>query len=152
MADEQSKNACQYILESPHETQDIFEIPGVTTLPELLTWQAQRRGDAALFSFRSQPGASLTTISYGQAHDKSVQLANTLYSLSLNPESSTGNPVVGIWFEKSIELHLAIFASTISGAAWLPFDADAPAARVATCLGDSKACSKFSSFQSYASC
>ena len=49
-------------------------------------------------------------------------------------------PVVGIWLERSIDLHLAILGTTISGAAWLPFDADAPATRVRTCLEDSNAC------------
>jgi non-ribosomal peptide synthetase component F len=37
-------------------------------------------------------------------------------------------------------LHFALLATTISGASWLPFDADASAARVTACLEDSKAC------------
>jgi len=127
-----------YILQSQHTTRDALAIQGVTTLPELFKWQAQRRCDATLFSFRIQPDASLTTVSYAEAYEKCSQLANSLYSFHQN--SGIESPVVGIWLEKSIDLHLAILATTISGATWLPFDADAPAARVTACLEDSKAC------------
>jgi non-ribosomal peptide synthetase component F len=127
-----------YILQSQHMPRDALAIQDVTTLPELFKWQAQRRCDAPLFSFRSSPDASLTIISYAKAYATSCQLANSLHSIHQVP--GIENPVVGIWLERSIDLHLAILATTISGAAWLPFDADAPAARVTACLQDSKAC------------
>jgi non-ribosomal peptide synthetase component F len=131
-----------YILRSQHTTRDCLNTPDVTTLPELFRWQAQRRRDATLFSFRIQPGASLITVSYAEAYRTSSQLAHSLHKLHQNSTSieSTEIPVVGVWLERSIELHLAILATTISGATWLPFDADAPAARVTACLKDSKAC------------
>jgi non-ribosomal peptide synthetase component F len=127
-----------YILQSQHTTRDSLTIQDVTTLPELFKWQAQRRCDATLFSFRISPGANLTTVSYAEAYETSSQLANSLHSFHQN--SSTESPVVGIWLERSIDLHLAILATTIYGATWLPFDADAPAVRVTACLEDSKAC------------
>jgi len=68
----------------------------------------------------------------------SSQLAHTLKNFY--PIPSIESPVVGIWLEKSIDLHLTVLATTISGATWLPFDADAPAARVTACIEDGKAC------------
>jgi non-ribosomal peptide synthetase component F len=46
---------------------------------------------------------------------------------------------VAIWLDKSIELHLAILATTFAGAPWLPFDQEVPVDRVSTCLDDSSA-------------
>lgn len=127
-----------YILQSQHATRDDLAIENVATLPELFRWQARRRGDATLFSFRSQHGEDLRTVSYTEAYETSSRIASSLHEL--HRDSSIDSPVVGIWLEKSIDLHLAILAATVSGAAWLPFDADAPSARVNVCLGDSKAC------------
>lgn len=44
--------------------------------------------------------------------------------------------VVGLWMPRGIDLLVAQIAITLSGAAWLPFDADAPIDRIATCLTD----------------
>ncbi len=44
--------------------------------------------------------------------------------------------VVGLWMPRGIELLVAQIAISISGAAWLPFDAEAPVDRIATCLAD----------------
>ncbi|CZS96411.1 uncharacterized protein RCO7_04905 [Rhynchosporium graminicola] len=126
-----------YILHSEHTSKDSLTIPNVTTLPELFSWQAHQRQDATLFSFRSPQDNTLTAISYIDAYNKSSRLANNLHALYGNSNGKA--PVVGIWLEKSIDLHLAILTTTISGATWLPFDADAPPARVATCLEDSHA-------------
>ena len=103
-----------YILQSQHTAREPLAIQNVTTLPNLFKWQAQRRCDATLFSFRIQPGADLTTISYAEAYETSSRLANCLHRL--HQVASTENPVVGIWLERSIDLHLAILATTISGA------------------------------------
>jgi acyl-coenzyme A synthetase/AMP-(fatty) acid ligase len=103
-----------YILHSQHTAREPLAIQNVTTLPNLFKWQAQRRCGATLFSFRFQPDADLTTISYTEAYETSSQLANCLYSLHRN--AGTESPVVGIWLERSIDLHLAILASTIFGA------------------------------------
>lgn len=137
MAVAQSLHIPNYILQSDRDTSESFVIQGVQTLPDLLRWQAGRRGNGTLLSFRPQQDSRLTTLSYVEAYTRSCTLAHTL--LHQLPSSSTPNPVVGIWLERSIDLHLAILATTISGAAWLPFDADAPTERVAACLQDSNA-------------
>lgn len=126
-----------YILQSEDETNESFVIEDVQTLPDLLRRQAGRLGNTTLFSFRPQQYSNLTTLSYIEAYTRSCALAHTL--VQKLPPSSTANRVVGIWLERSIDLHLAILATTISGAAWLPFDADVPAERVSACLLDSNA-------------
>src|SRR5205085_6809561 len=47
--------------------------------------------------------------------------------------------VVGLWMCRGAELLTAQIAITKSGAAWLPFDADAPMDRIAVCLADAGA-------------
>lgn len=130
--------------------------PGsVGTLPALFAHQAGVQPDAILFSIsRSHPDLkqreTLETLTYGQAHEMAHRLALTLSDQHLpsspppaisSPSIATSDvcPVVGVWIERSIELHLAILATTTAGATWLPFDADAPCSRVAACLIDSRA-------------
>jgi non-ribosomal peptide synthetase component F len=108
------ESASSYILQSQHTAREALAIENVTTLPELFKWQAQRRCDATLFSFRIQQDADLTTISYNEVYKTSSRLANCLHSLHQN--ASSENTVIGIWLERSIDLHLAILATTISGA------------------------------------
>jgi non-ribosomal peptide synthetase component F len=129
--------APKYVLQSDADTSETFAIPGVVTLPDLLRWQAGRQGHRTFLSFRPHQHADLVTVSYAEAHARSCALASAL--LHQLPSSNSPNPVIGIWLERSIDLHLAIFATTISGAAWLPFDADVPVERVNTCLQDSDA-------------
>lgn len=127
----------EYILQSDSDASRNLAIQGVRTLPDLLQRQAERRGQATLFSFRPQQDCGLATLSYIEAYTRSCALAHAL--IERLPYSRTTNPVVGIWLERSIDLHLAILATTNSGAAWLPFDADVPAERVHACLQDSHA-------------
>jgi non-ribosomal peptide synthetase component F len=124
----------QYFLRSS-ENDASLTIDDVHTLPELFTWQAARRVDATLFSFHDTQSAGLITLSYADAYARACSLADTL----TRRLPGSRNPVVGVWFERSIELHLAILATTFAGAAWLPFDADVPAERVKACLSDSHA-------------
>ena len=46
---------------------------------------------------------------------------------------------VGLWMPRGHELLIAQIAIAKTGAAWLPFDADAPAERIAICLSDAEA-------------
>lgn len=109
---------------------------GVETLADLFEAQAQRQPTAPLFSFaHPQPGKPPTTVSYGQAYRRTLAVSQRLFSLLDRQQGA----VVGVWLERSIELHLALLGVAFSGAGWLPFDADAPAARVRVCLQDSKA-------------
>lgn len=139
IGDEQRRGELSnYILQSQHTYTDDLTNRNVTTLPELLKKQAERYTNATLFSFQDQ--TSLSTYSYTQTYETANRLANTLYRHFQTSSSEAQQPVVGVWFEKGIDLHLGIFATTTSGAAWLPFDPDAPASRVTACLQDSKAC------------
>ena len=47
--------------------------------------------------------------------------------------------VVGLWMCRGADLLIAQIGIAKSGAAWLPFDADAPVDRIATCLADAEA-------------
>jgi non-ribosomal peptide synthetase-like protein len=47
--------------------------------------------------------------------------------------------VVGLWLGRGADLLIAQIAITKTGAAWLPFDADVPAERVAVCIEDAEA-------------
>ncbi|WP_439495836.1 Pls/PosA family non-ribosomal peptide synthetase [Bosea sp. (in: a-proteobacteria)] len=47
--------------------------------------------------------------------------------------------MVGLWMPRGIDLLVAQIAITLSGAAWVPFDAEAPVDRIATCLNDAEA-------------
>jgi non-ribosomal peptide synthetase-like protein len=47
--------------------------------------------------------------------------------------------MVGLWMPRGIELLIAQIAITRAGAAWVPFDAEAPVERIATCLNDADA-------------
>jgi non-ribosomal peptide synthetase-like protein len=47
--------------------------------------------------------------------------------------------VVGLWMARGPELLIAQIAIAKTGAAWLPFDADAPVERIAVCLADAAA-------------
>ncbi|MDR3441121.1 Pls/PosA family non-ribosomal peptide synthetase [Telmatospirillum sp.] len=46
---------------------------------------------------------------------------------------------VGLWMERSLDLHVALLGILKAGAAYLPFDADVPAERVRACLTDCSA-------------
>ncbi|CEH13792.1 Non-ribosomal peptide synthetase/alpha-aminoadipate reductase and related enzymes [Ceraceosorus bombacis] len=117
---------------------------GVQTLPDLFEWQARARPSATLYSFRREEGADVAHKSYREVYEQVLGLADALARLFLHSHGAASTsqqraPVVGIWFEKSIELHLAMHTSTFCGATWLPFDADAPTSRVTACLDDSRA-------------
>ncbi|OYW98253.1 MAG: peptide synthetase, partial [Bosea sp. 32-68-6] len=47
--------------------------------------------------------------------------------------------LVGLWMPRGIDLLIAQIAITRAGAAWVPFDAEAPVERIAVCLTDAQA-------------
>ena len=47
--------------------------------------------------------------------------------------------IAGLWMPRGLDLLIAQIAVAKTGAAWLPFDADAPIERIAICLGDAAA-------------
>lgn len=46
---------------------------------------------------------------------------------------------VGLWMTRSLDLHVGLLGIIKSGAAYIPFDVDAPAERIGECLGDCEA-------------
>jgi non-ribosomal peptide synthetase-like protein len=74
------------------------------------------------------------SLTYRQVWVEANKIARGLGLVGVGPGS-----VVGLWMPRGIDLLIAQIAITLSGAAWLPFDAEAPVDRIATCLADAKA-------------
>ena len=72
-----------------------------------------------------------TKLTYGALDTAATRLAKGLVARGIGP-----GDVVGLWMQRGLELLTAQIAIAKSGAAWLPFDADAPVDRIATCLDD----------------
>ncbi|ACA19646.1 amino acid adenylation domain protein [Methylobacterium sp. 4-46] len=101
-------------------------------LAELFRDTARRRGGhPALIDGAS---ARKTRLSYAEVDARSDAIASGLSARGIGP-----GDVVGLWMARSPELLVAQIGITKAGAAWLPFDAEAPADRVAVCLDDAAA-------------
>ena len=72
--------------------------------------------------------------SYAEVDARATAIARGLVARGIGP-----GDVVGLWKQRGPDLLIAQIAITKTGAAWLPFDADAPAERIATCLADASA-------------
>jgi non-ribosomal peptide synthetase-like protein len=73
-------------------------------------------------------------LSYADVDARANAIANGLVARGIGP-----GDVVGLWMRRSAELLVTQVAIGKSGAAWLPFDADAPVDRIAVCLDDADA-------------
>ena len=73
-------------------------------------------------------------LTYAEVDAKAEALARGLLQKGVRPGHS-----VGLWMPRGHELLIAQIAIAKTGAAWLPFDADAPPKRVAVCLSDADA-------------
>ena len=74
------------------------------------------------------------THSYAEVDALATGIAHGLLHAGLRP-----GHVAGLWMARGPELLIAQIAIAKTGAAWLPFDADAPVERIATCLADAEA-------------
>jgi acyl-CoA synthetase (AMP-forming)/AMP-acid ligase II len=115
---------------------------GVQTLPELFAHAARQHPQRPALSCYLE-GGSFQTLSYSDVTAKVGRMSDTLRTmlgaaLNVAPQEDAP-PVVGIWFERSLDLTLAILSATTAGSTWLPFDPDAPVDRVRVCLEDSGA-------------
>ena len=103
--------------------------------------------DIFLASARARPdhpclidGASLAAgglhphLTYSDVAARAGRIAAGLAHRGIGP-----GDVVGLWMARGPDLLVAQIGITLSGAAWLPFDAEAPADRVGICLGDAAA-------------
>ena len=73
-------------------------------------------------------------LSYGELHTLADAAAHRLIAAGVQP-----GDMVGLWLPRGIELLVLQLAIAKTGAAWLPFDADTPPERIATCLEDARA-------------
>lgn len=132
-----------FVLLGPRSLQQTSSPPdGVKTLPELFAQTAQQHPHRPALSCSSGDG-SFHTMSYSDVSAKVNHMADGL-RVVLGPvfdgvPCQDAPPVVGIWFERSLDLTLAILTATTAGSTWLPFDPDAPVDRVMACLADSAA-------------
>jgi non-ribosomal peptide synthetase-like protein len=73
-------------------------------------------------------------LDYAEADARAEAIARGLLRKGVRP-----GRVVGLWLPRGPELLIAQIAIAKTGAAWLPFDADAPPERIAICLSDAEA-------------
>lgn len=73
-------------------------------------------------------------LSYAEVWAAAGKQARGLHLAGVGPSD-----MVGLWMPRGIDLLIAQIAITRAGAAWVPFDAEAPVERIATCLNDAQA-------------
>lgn len=73
-------------------------------------------------------------LTYAEVNRRAEAIAAGLVSIGAGP-----GRIIGLWMPRGIDLLVAQIAIAKSGAAWLPFDADAPVDRIAVCLDDASA-------------
>jgi len=70
-------------------------------------------------------------LSYGELKERADAVASGLVAAGIGP-----GDVVGLWMPRGSDLLIAQIAITTAGAAWLPFDSEAPVERIGACLQD----------------
>ena len=95
------------------------------TLAELFRSTAQAR-----------PGATAIADDDGSLTYQEVDRLTDRLAAALAARGAEAGRFVGLWMPRGREVLLAQIAISKTGAAWLPFDADAPLERVVTCLND----------------
>ena len=73
-------------------------------------------------------------LSYRDLDERANLMAHHLIEQGVKPGA-----IVGLWLPRGIALLASQLAIAKTGAAWLPFDADTPAERIAVCLEDAQA-------------
>lgn len=76
----------------------------------------------------------LRHLTYAELDAAADRAAHRLIEAGVKP-----GDMVGLWHPRGIELLACQLAIAKTGAAWLPFDADVPTDRIATCLEDASA-------------
>jgi len=74
------------------------------------------------------------TLAYADVDAQADAIARGLVARGIGPGDA-----VGLWMPRGADLLVSQIAVTKTGAAWLPFDADAPVDRIAVCLDDAEA-------------
>ncbi|MCW2236979.1 Pls/PosA family non-ribosomal peptide synthetase [Azospirillum canadense] len=94
-------------------------------LPEIFTATARNAPERTAIVFEGR------RVSYRDLDEASNRVANALRARGHGPGT-----FVGLWMTRSLDLHVALLGILKAGAAYIPFDADAPADRVAISLAD----------------
>lgn len=105
-----------------------IELIRTETLADLFEATAARVPQKTALIFEKQ------TLTYRQLDAQSTQVASHLME-----DGVKAGDIVGLWLPRGIELLVMQLAIAKAGAAWLPFDADTPADRIAVCLSDANA-------------
>ncbi|MHB2169635.1 Pls/PosA family non-ribosomal peptide synthetase [Alsobacter sp. R-9] len=95
------------------------------TLPELFSATAAARADHVALICGDE------RVTYAAMAARAGAIAAGLSARGIGP-----GDVVGLWMRRGADLLTAQVGITMSGAAWLPFDAETPVERIVTCLGD----------------
>ena len=105
-------------------------------LGEIFAASAAARPDhpALVDGARTNPDGTHPALTYAEVEARAGAIARGLSHRGIGP-----GDVVGLWMARGPDLLVAQIGITLSGAAWLPFDAEAPADRVAVCLTDAAA-------------
>ncbi|WP_245239746.1 Pls/PosA family non-ribosomal peptide synthetase [Methylobacterium variabile] len=94
-------------------------------LPELVSHSARARPDHVAIVFGE------TRATYAELEARADRIARALRARGAGP-----GRFVGLWMTRSLDLHVALLGILKSGAAYIPFDADAPPERIGECLDD----------------
>lgn len=94
-------------------------------LGEIFAATADRSPDATALVCGEQ------RLSYAELERRANRVANALRARGIGRGA-----FVGLWLSRSLELHVALLGILKAGAAYIPFDFDAPSERVAACLDD----------------
>jgi amino acid adenylation domain-containing protein len=104
-----------------------IEYPATSTIHQLFARQVARMPDAIALVFEDQQ------LSYAALDRRANQLAHYLRSLGVGPET-----LVGLCFERSFELMIALLAIFKAGGAYVPLDPSYPTERLAFMLKDAQ--------------
>jgi non-ribosomal peptide synthetase-like protein len=125
---------------------EVFTAPGPKPAPAVLRGQPMPHllQDELLCEIfaatvAASPGSiAMTTLerrfTYREVDLQAEAIAHGLIERGVGP-----GEVVGLWMARGPELLIAQIAIAKTGAAWLPFDADAPVERISVCLADAEA-------------
>lgn len=97
-------------------------------LPEIFAATVKRTPDAECHLVEDHH------FTYAEVDRAATSVARGLLRRGIRP-----GDVVGLWMPRGPDLLVSQIAITKTGAAWLPFDADAPPERIAVCLADAGA-------------
>ena len=97
------------------------------TLPDLLEATAARLPEKIALIFGER------TLSYGELNSAADRVASCLLARGVRSRQ-----MIGLWLPRGIDLLVAQAGIAKAGAAWLPFDADTPMARIEVCLDDAQ--------------